>query len=195
MNFNKMISGATPSQGGNYLRDGIYSLLVEKVVQHQGNDGPTFVAELRVTESKKTEQDVEPNPVGTTVSYAQVLMKFKSAPGNAKAFLLGVLGGLGYAESDLTDQLVDEVVGDGQPLRGAQVKCSTYRKMTRDGSKMLTLPKWQSVAQDEAAIKRGREFLDQTKAVEEDEGLAPVVAAPATPTAVPGGVLSRLGKR
>lgn len=187
------IGSATPSRGGNYLRDGIYKFAVEKMLMHRGNDGPTFVAELRVLESAPAEGGVEPNAVGTTVSYAQILQKFKSAPGNARSMVIGVAGGLGYAEHEVDSAFIKSVCGEDQPLRGATVKVSTYRKPTRDGSKTLTLPNWQSVSQEESDIVKMRAFLDSTAATSEET----VAATPAQETAKPagGGVLSRLGKR
>jgi hypothetical protein len=189
------IGSATPSKGGNFVRDGEYLFAVEKAITHQNDDGIFFVAELRVLESKAVpvtmlaegETAPTPNPVGSTASLAFNLTKFKSAKGNARAFLIGVLGGIGYAEEQVGGQQSREACSPQQPLRGMLVRDQTFRKMTRGAPgnppHPMTLHKWVPVPQTLDQIKTIRARLDAAVPAETPAAApAPVqVAAPPPP--------------
>jgi hypothetical protein len=223
-NVYDIIGTAQASKGGTHIRDGKYTFAVEKIGIHTGgqNSEVFFIAELRVLESAKVfvdpamlaedEGQPEPNAVGTTASVVCNLTKHASAKGNAKAFLVGVYGGLGYTEDQVTPQLTQIACGDAQPLRGAIVKDETFRKAIRTGAnagKPITLHRWSPQLQTAEEIKAVRAYLDQHGQKEAPAlapapaaqpapvvtaASAPVVEAPAPAPAAPvGGLLASLG--
>lgn len=178
---------ANASGGGNWIKDGIYKFMVEKVHLHTGQS-TCFIAELRVLEAQAdgsvdaNGKPVVPNAVGSSCSLVCDLVKHASAPGNAKAFAIGALGGLGYTEAQVDEQMMVTICGANNPLRGVVVGDTTYRKPIKSGpnqGKPITLHKWQPLAQDATAIKAGRAYLDQHAAVADVAASMPAAAAPA----------------
>lgn len=189
MSYFKQIGTANASGGGTYIRDGRYKFMVEKVHLNEGYSGACFIAELRVLEAEATGEvdekgaPVQPNKVGSSCSLVCNLKKHESAAGNAKAFAIGVLGGLGYAPEAVGEQILAAICGPNNPLRGAILKDQTFRKPIRTGAnagKPITLHKWESIAQTEADIKNGRAWLDANAAV------ADVQPQQSVPQAAPG---------
>ena len=194
-NIFKKIADASATGGGNNIRDGIYKLLVEKCSIQNGHSGVCFVAEFRVMESSSNgavdEQGrtIVPNPVGSTCSMVANLTKHESAAGNIKAFLKGALGGLGYTEDDINDELIAEVVSDANPLRGVAVRDETYRGINKgranaaNAGKPLTLNKWFAIEQTQDEIAEGASFLDKNAAKADVAATAPATTAAKTETA------------
>lgn len=180
MNPHDIIGDAKPNKGGAGITDGIYIFAVENLICNpEGNDGLTFIAELRVMKSDPiavsgsqlnlNEKAPEPLPVGTSCSYVQKVAKFKSAKGNWKAFFCALMGGLGYGEAQCTSQLSQTVCSANQPVRGALVKGSSYRRQNqgRDNAankgQWMTLMNWAPQGdQTEMTIKEVRAHLDAT---------------------------------
>ncbi len=206
------IAGASATGGGNVMRDGNYKLIVENVFFKAGGfSGDCFIAEMRVIESsptgegtiandKKTVTDVPvvPNKPGSTCSIVCNLTQHESAAGNAKAFVLGCLGGLGYTEEQITEQVLDQVCGPKQPLRGMAVENNTYRtvnkgrKTAANQGNIMTLNKWKSIAQTPEQVKSQREWLNTNAAKTEGAVTAPA-AAPAASVAPPAPSTPGLG--
>jgi hypothetical protein len=198
------IAGAKMTGGGSNIRDGKYKLLVENCKLQKGYEGECFIAELRVIEAvpngemqiasdekTTTDKPVVPNAVGSTCSLICNLTKHDSAPSNIKKFVYGVLSGLGYAEEQITEEVLGEVIGGQQPLRGMAVECETYRSVNKgkktaaNAGKLLVLSNWKGIPQDAAGIKTQRAYLDNNKAT--------VETAPAsTSTAPAGGLMGML---
>jgi hypothetical protein len=145
-----------------------------------------------------------------------LLDRFDNAGGNAKAFLLGVLSPLGYVEDDITEELILQLSGPDNPLRGAAVRNETYRGWNKGKTNIanrdnaLTLNSWKPVAQTPEDIKARRAWLDanasrvepsaapaQTPgaaAAQPIEQAAPTpVAQPSPAASAPSPLLSRLG--
>lgn len=185
------IAGASTTGGGNNVRDGVYRLMVEKVHIQKGHAGECFIAEFRVMESapngsvNEQGQPIIPNAVGSSCSLVCNLTKFESAAGNAKAFVVNALAGLGITEDKITPEVMGWVCSEQNPLRGLLVIDETYRGVNKGRSnpanagKPLTLNKWKPVAQDEAAVKQQRAWLESSP-VKADTGAsasAPPAAA------------------
>lgn len=187
MGYFGTIAGANASGGGTWIRDGRYKFMVEKVHLNEGHSGPCFIAELRVMEADPTGEvdeqgkPVVPNKAGSSCSLVCNLKKHESAAGNAKAFAIGVLGGLGYTPEQITEQVLTAICGPNNPLRGAVVSDQTYRKPIRTGAnagKPITLHKWESQTQTQESIKAGRAYLDGTAAVADAQPMQAPAAAP-----------------
>lgn len=194
-NIFKKIAEAKASQGGNHMKDGDYTYLIEKFIMNQGHTGTCFIAELRVLEAKQTESDVEPNPVGSTVGFVANVSKQEAALGNVKAFVLAALGLHDGTPSENVQSILAEAVGEAQPLRGLRIKNTTYRYVNKgranpaNRGNVITLPRFAHVpGQTPESITAARAELDGTQT-------APPVAqqtqAPAGPL---GGILAGLKK-
>lgn len=186
------IKEAQMSGGGNNFRDGKYKCLVEKVHAKKGYKGSSFIAEMRIIESEavteyeiardqKTTTDklVKPNAPNTAASYV-VNLKFDNALGNIKKFVLGVLGAFGYTEEQITEELIDKVIGPDQPLRGMAVAVSTYRTVNQgrankaNEGNILVLLNFDPIEQTREQVKAQREWLVSNAA-----GSAPAATTPA----------------
>jgi hypothetical protein len=201
------ITKAKPTQGGNNIKDGNYTLLVEKVIYDpKGYSGATFVMEYRVIKAESNGATDEmknaprgnlvvPNPVGTTCSNVCLLDSFDNAGGNAKAALLGAMIPLGYTDEMITEAVILEVSGPNNPLRGIAVRLETYRgwnkgkKQIANRDKPLTLCSWKPVTQTREDIAAQRAWLDSNNAKVETAiptpgGTVLPAQAPAAPTPV-----------
>lgn len=180
--FNK-IASASASGGGNYMRDGKYLVAVWGLELASKFSGPTHIAELEVLEAEASgEKDakgnpVEPNAVGTRMSWVQLLDKHISAAGNVKAFYLALdgctesempmerLAGEYDASGNCTKQgILDIATGKAQPFRGMKIRIETYRKDTKDKSKTLVLPRWSFVSQTPEEVESMRHMLESAEA-------------------------------
>jgi hypothetical protein len=211
------VAGASATGGGNNIRDGVYKLLVESLVVQNGHSGECFIAEFRVLEAtangavNEQGQPVIPNAVGSTCSMVCNLTKHESAAGNAKAFVVGALAGLGYTEAQITPDVMGHICSEHNPLRGLAVIDETYvgvnkgRSNPANAGKKLTLNKWKPIQQTEDDVKTQRAYLDSNVA-RADAGapaaasslFSQTVATPApTEAAKPagGGLLGILGPK
>lgn len=202
------IAAATPTGGGNNIRDGLYLYYVERVTHHKGFKGERYVFEFRVVESEaSTELDengkvTPPNAVGTACSMVCLLDKHENAPGNAKAAILAITAPLGYTENMITEDFLIECAGAGNPLRGVAVRNETRRAINQGRSnplnagKPLTLPNWKAVSQTAEDIAKQRAWLDANGA-RADMSAPKGAEAPAPVTAPQGAaasLMARLGK-
>ncbi len=193
----KKIADASATGGGSNIRDGLYKFLVEKVTYQKGHSGEVFIAELRVLESSATgavdEQGrpVIPNAVGSSCSMVCNLTKHESAAGNAKAFAVAALGGLGFPAEKIDEDMLMRICGPTNPLRGCAVIDETYRGVNKGRSnpanagKPLTLNKWKSIAQTGDDVKTARAYLDSNAAKVDNTPPAPMPAQAAAPVQAP----------
>lgn len=215
------IASASATGGGNNIRDGIYKMLVEKVHIQKGHTGESFIAEFRVIESSSNgatdEQGrpIVPNAPGSTCSMVCNLTKHESAAGNAKAFVVGALAGLGYTEDQITPDVMGYVCSEKNPLRGLAVIDETYRGVNKGRSnpanagKPLTLNKWKAISQSEADVQTQRAWLDANPPKVDTAAQQPAAAAvkpateavaaaqpaqPAKPAGLLGGILGGANK-
>jgi hypothetical protein len=196
------IAGAKATGGGTPIRDGIYTLIIDKTIEHAGATGETsFIAEFRVLEAAvdPNNPDVKPNPVGSSCSMA-ANMKHQSALGNVKAFCLGALGAFGFQEDQLTPEVIKRAF-NSEDLRGVILKNSTYRTINKgrttpaNAGKPLTLNRWESVPQTADDVARQKADLIAGKYSVTAAGPAPAqAAAPGTAAPAPA-TTSLLGRR
>jgi hypothetical protein len=166
------IAKAQASNGGNYIRDGIYTFCVAKIILDQKQNGNMFIVEFKVLESQnipgivdeKTGKPVLANPVGTMCSMALNLDTNKSAVGNAKAFVLALLG---EDEANVTDEEFEEALGHlidkDQPARGMKIANETFRKAIKGGAnagKPYVGNRWQNIDETAEQIAARRAWLD-----------------------------------
>lgn len=165
------------SGGGNFLKDGKGVLVIKDVtVQKTFKDKRTFIMEAYVKSSSpsgdldESGKIIPPNAVTSTVSYVQLLTKFESAKGNAKAACLAILGpetaakddeGMGADFTELMGLDKDGYSQKGVPsiMRGAEISYETHRKATKDGSKILTIPRFTYVDVSPEQIAANRKLL------------------------------------
>jgi hypothetical protein len=185
------IAQASATGGGNNIRDGYYKFLIEKVTIQAGHTGESFIAEFRVIEAASSGQvderghAIQPNAVNSTCSMVCNLTKHASAAGNAKAFVVGALAGLGYTEDQITPEVMGYITSEKNPLRGLAVIDETYRGVNKgrdnpaNAGKPLTLNKWKAIAQTLDDVAAQKAYLD-TNAAKADVQTTPAPAAPAT---------------
>lgn len=163
----KAVANTKASAGGNFIRPGRYTLVLEKILLEPKYDGIKdsihFIAELRVLESTSYEDSAtKANPVGSTVTFLQQLEKNPQMAGkNTKAFMLALTGD---EEADLDPEefvtSIKRAAGKDQPLRGAVIKAETYSKTAKKSGKELTLPKWTPLDNTLESIAARRKELD-----------------------------------
>lgn len=168
------IASASATGGGNNIRDGVYKLMVEKVHIQHGHTGECFISEFRVIEASangsvdEQGRQIVPNAPGSTCSMVCNLTKHESAAGNAKAFVVNALAGLGLTEDKINAETMAYVCSENNPLRGLLVTDETYRTVNKgranaaNAGKPLTLNKWKPIAQTEADVNAQRAYLDAT---------------------------------
>jgi hypothetical protein len=156
-------AGTKPATtGGSYIVDGDYDFLIENILMREnGFKGDSFVAELRVERSERVEQDVAPNKVGSSASYARVLnsdFQFQLM----MAFMYAVASATG---DDLESMSVKELeewlkycTGKEQPCRGIRIHGRTYRTKTKKGD-VITAVRWSASEQEGEEIAANRAKL------------------------------------
>lgn len=141
------------------LRDGQGVVLIKELLCKKLNEGPTFIAALKVVSSSSkgdidqvTKQPVEPSAPGSAASWIQKLKKFKSAPGNVKGFLLTALN---KAEANVTPdqfaQALARAISKEQPMRGMLIRFSTYQQQVQSGptaGQWRTYVNWSFIGKD-----------------------------------------------
>lgn len=169
----KKIGKSKASMGGNYIRDGEYLFAVRNVIvkDSDAGSGIYFIVELDVIEAKNDPNAIDngtpviANPVGSQASFVTELTANKSGPGNAKAFVLGLLG---YEEAEVTDDDVASTLEDftskEQPARGMLVRDTTFRKPVKTGKNAgnpFTAHRWTNVPQSPEEIASRRAAMDK----------------------------------
>lgn len=140
------IAGAKTFGRADRFKDGRGVLTVRNVLQFRGQKGDQFVMEFKL-ESVEAKDGKPANTVGATVGQALNLTTNQSAPGNAKAFVLALMGAdddpnLGETIQELvnTDPIALGVNGKPmqvQPARGMRVGFETYHTQTKAGGDFM----------------------------------------------------------
>jgi hypothetical protein len=190
------IANAAVSKGGNYLQDGDYEFIIERVEFGQKRKGVCYVPELRVVRADKIGDD-EPNPVGSTVSCVWNVSTSTAAPGNIKEFVLALLGLDESAAPALVKEMTGKSYAPEQPFRGIRIAARTFRKTNQgkdnpaNRGQVMVIPKWRTVpGQTEQTVAAGRAMLDGT-APAPAAAPPPVQAAPPAPSGFLGGILGK----
>jgi hypothetical protein len=177
-----MIARAKTSQGGNYFKDGKYTLAVERLIIEKKHKDIWFIAEMRILTaqaidvhpSERNEDELNvalpPSPVGSTVTF-MAPMGQEWGPGKAKGFLCALddtdpaeVSDANQAGIDAFVALMKGATSKAQLLRGALISMETYRKQPKDGKragKWSVRERWETVkGQTPASIAAMRAQLD-----------------------------------
>lgn len=169
------IAKAQASIGGNIIRDGIYTFGIFKMVLEQKFNGNMFIVEFKVLESQsypdivdeKSGKPVTANGLGTTCSYVLNLDKNIAAMGNAKSFVMALVGETDEGSIDEEDfqQTLDALLSKDQPARGMAIGDETFRKPIQKGpnaGKPFTGHRWKHIEETEEQIAARRAEFDKT---------------------------------
>ena len=124
VNF-KGVEAAKASQGGNYIGpcDGLFR--IDKVKEGESRKGDGFIV-IEMTAFHMFEGS---HVVGENVAH-MLMQKFDSFLGNWKAFVMGVSG---CAETEVTEEESDVIIGEGQPFSGDVVRVKARNIQTKAG--------------------------------------------------------------
>jgi hypothetical protein len=171
------IANAKAGSGGNRIVDGAYTHAVKNLILEKKRAAIFFIAELVVVTASPVDVPAEfwkehekvpgytfkPNAVGADVSFL-CDMSADAGPGNAKSLLLALDG---TPEENVNPaafaQMIKAATGKPQPLRGALVKCTTYRKPIKSGKNAgqpFTGCNWEFIPQKPDEVRARRNVLD-----------------------------------
>lgn len=117
------ISNAQYSEGGNYLKDGVFRLEIKKTILKKTRKGPMgFIVECGILEST--------NPAHIVGSEATWMVTDDKEPflGNVKQFIATALE---VEMAEINEEVAELIVGDEQPLKGKIVRASGINILTR----------------------------------------------------------------
>jgi hypothetical protein len=180
------IAAAKITQGGNNIKDGKYIFSILKILSEKKRNGNMFIVEMLVDESssipdifEKDGKPVHANAAGTTVSWVLNLDNNDSAPGNIKAFVLGLFD---ESEADIDAEelqakskgepsplatTLGELISREQPALGRKIVSETYRKLIKSGKNAgqpFVGHNWRHVAQTPEEIAANRARVENKKA-------------------------------
>lgn len=120
------IGGARTSEGGVYIKPGVYDLEIRavKALEDRKKVG-TFVVEFDVLRSTVNE-----HPEGTVVSWIVKLDK-EPALGNIKMFLAAAAN---KDANDVDENDVEEAIGADNPLKGIKIRAAANNITTKTGN-------------------------------------------------------------
>lgn len=141
------VAGARASAGGNYIKPGKYEFSILKLMCEEKFGGNFFIFELRVDKSEPVLSGVEPNKVGTFCSYVGNLDTNKAAPGNAKQFIMALLGEEDESAISADDfaNTFDKLTAKDNPAFGLRIADETFEGTIRGGpnaGKPITKHRW-----------------------------------------------------
>ena len=163
----KKMAEADASAGGNFILDGRYRLAVTKFELTEGFKGNRVVFEFVVMNANKVPVvrlkdgmplDISPNPVGSAVSYVQLLDKHENAFNNFKALMLALFGEKDASKEELV-AAAEELLDNGTAY-GMVIDCVTFRKITQKNAVEIVIPKWSYVPQTGEDIKKTRAWIE-----------------------------------
>ena len=128
------IENVEVKQKSKYVTPGKYKVSVEAVKHGRTNqeEKPYFVAEMKVVESNNQDDF----PIGSTLTWMTMVHKYK------KYFLEEVKNFVATATSsdldDVTEEVVELVSGDKQPLTGVLLELVAYENENKKSGKRYT---------------------------------------------------------
>jgi hypothetical protein len=196
--LNKMAKASIAGANGDNARDGKYRFIVKRLAIEDGFKGVKFVAELLVKTSAKVQVvsaldsskvlEVQPNAVGDTVKWMQMLEKHEGAMDRVRGFIYVLYGETQQTMDDaayldtldlLTGGTPEQLKGlaDRNPACGMEIAASTRRTMTKKGEEIVALS-WETVKDAEERQDANRALLEAgiNMAAEEVEEAPPVQA-------------------
>lgn len=188
----KKLRAASASGVGNNFKDGKYRLAVKKMSLEDGFKGSRFqVAFLVMAASKIPVQSVktgdtlniEPNPVGSSVDWLQMLDdKDSPGPGNVRRLMLDLFNKKEIDDDEYIDTLAEmaDIDADGEPLKkplelakGMVIDMETIRIETKTNKKEIVVCKWSHVAQSEDERVAVVTWMDQVAAAQAAQAALP----------------------
>lgn len=177
---------------GENLRDGEYTLMhLLTTYESKLKKGPALIIRHRIMEAKAIKEGVEPNPVGTDVSYfmpdygdAKVMLE-----PNYKGYALGLLGlDQNKVDKKKLAETLDLIGGERQLARGMLIRGVTFHTTKKDGGDFIGI-NWHPVAgenvPDASSVKKRRAEIEASKASnwkpEEEEHSTNGASAPDVP--------------
>ena len=174
-NLMDKIGESASTAGGNFIQPGSGTLIVDKMILHEGHKGLSYIATFVVKSSKDMPGSDKPaNAPGTSCKQIQNLNPgphLATFLGNVKAMLEGICGEYPSKEQRAM------VVGEEQILRGMLVDYETYEKVSKSSGKDLDLVNWHTVPEEKGNTPA--EIAARRKDLEAREGksaTAPAVA-------------------
>lgn len=144
--FATKIAGAQVFGKADRFKDGRGVLVVKNVISKRGQKGDMFIMEF-VVESVSAKDGKPCNSVGDTIAQALNLTTNQSAAGNAKAFVLALMGAdedpnLASTITEICNEDANAKDEDGdalavQPARGMRIGFETYHTVTKAGADFL----------------------------------------------------------
>jgi hypothetical protein len=164
----KLVQEARATGGGENITAGDYLWAVERLVEIDGYEGRSFIAELLVLEAEAIDEKVKPNKVGSSVSCVWNVTKQKEmALGNIKSFLMGLFG---VPEDEITADVLDSVVDEEKnPMRGMRIAGRTMNKINQgrtnpaNRGQVLVIPKWRTIEQTPEQVAEWRKAMGEAK--------------------------------
>lgn len=193
------VANAKPTYGRERVNDGDYVFMHKKCSYEQTKKGPAVIIEHRIMSAKRIKEDVEPNAVGTDVSYflpnygdAAVMLQ-----PNLKMYVCGLLGvdADKVAAKDIVDTI--QAMGDERQMaKGMLIQGTTFHtKKKSDGEDFMGFnwkpvlgendPRSPSVAARRAELERGGSTTVPVAAAATPPGGGVAVGAAPTPPAPP----------
>lgn len=164
------IATSTASGGGDFLKDGIYELLITKIkiaekAKKEAFKGDMFVVEFFIlaAEQDAANPDLKPSKQYSTASFVVNLTNNLSAPGNVKGFVINLLG-VEDADAEEIGKTLEALIGETQPGRGMRLRDETYRKgiVSKPGQTM-TAHRWIHIEQTSDEVAEWRKKIDEGK--------------------------------
>lgn len=141
------IQNARQSGGGVYFKEGDYLVEITKVhVFASREKGDLFFIETVVLESEGSDA----NPVGSKPSQS-IKLSLDSAKGNINGFVSGVMG---CKPEEVTEEMVEEIVSDANPLKGERAMVNAVNKSKKHSEGEFTNLTWTGVPKETTKPKR-----------------------------------------
>ena len=138
---------------GKYLQGGQQVLLINKVIAKVSDvkgKGPFFIVELTVLEAllqpdvvKEAERYVR----GEKITFMRDFQRGDDTLDDVNGFICGVAG---CEPEDVSEELSDKIIGEGQPFAGMVVRVDAVTKPQKaNPSRSWTTPEWITMDADE----------------------------------------------
>lgn len=157
-----LIAASKASEGSNFIRPGKYLFEIGDTQFGKKFKGNMWITEMaKVLEAEATDEDFQPNAVGSTCAYITNLDK-AAGPGNVKAFCAAAFN---VPPEEITAEVLLEVASEEQPLKYLKIRCEAYNKpiVSRPGE-VFTATKWTHVPPSAADLKAAAERKAAEKA-------------------------------
>jgi hypothetical protein len=167
MGLFKGINKVRANFGANYERGGHYLMFIRRVKKDSNRHDEDFVAVEKVC-LKVISPLNEPNPHHVGESCTHLMADY--GPGkdyflpNLKAMLSRVFG---VPDSEVTEESMELVVGDGQPMAGLIVEMQNQQFLTKEKKERVNRTYIRTLTKEEAEEQIGRDVIEKHLTKEE----------------------------